>query len=503
MSYAATGVRVLLAAIVLVVLGGGVMSLIHLTDTALSIKERLSLMPWWLAIPIASFLLVVTVGVIWLLVRILFPSAKPRASARLLTVDAVRARAEKLALSERAGESPAPSISHEVGLELGLLEQRSHQQLIYVALFGEVNAGKSSLIKTLVSEELHIDVIAGSTNSIDLYPLPFAGDAEQTIILADVPGTNEVRAHHLANLAREEALRAHVVGLVISGDLSRSAASEWQWLMQFDKPMWLILNKIDLYTAQERRQLVQRLKTRLNVEVITVQALHQQEVSVIDSQGQTSRRSRVVPGDISALTAQLQALASSERTTLEHARQRAVLASLDLKLEQSEHQQRRQVGEKLIRQFTKRAMLGAVAAVAPGSDVVIQSALALGLMHQLCSLYGLSISQIELDKLMQGIGSKLKGSIALVIAIIGNGLKAFPGLGTLSGGALHAIAYGLIFDRLGHALQESLEQTHRSSRQSLNQDDLLQRLDASFAEPSRLLRQARELAELLKSEKQV
>ena len=34
--------------------------------------------------------------------------------------------------------------------------------------------------------------------------------------------------------------------------------------------------------------------------------------------------------------------------------------------------------------------------------------------------------------------------------------KAFPGIGTVTGGLLHAVAYGMIFHTLGHAVAESL-----------------------------------------------
>ena len=43
-----------------------------------------------------------------------------------------------------------------------------------------------------------------------------------------------------------------------------------------------------------------------------------------------------------------------------------------------------------------------------------------------------------------------------MLAIAGNALKAFPGLGTLGGGVLHAIAYGLVFDSLGRAVASTL-----------------------------------------------
>jgi len=40
--------------------------------------------------------------------------------------------------------------------------------------------------------------------------------------------------------------------------------------------------------------------------------------------------------------------------------------------------------------------------------------------------------------------------------VAGNALKAFPGVGTLTGGLVHAVAYGLLFDSLGRAVTETL-----------------------------------------------
>jgi hypothetical protein len=49
---------------------------------------------------------------------------------------------------------------------------------------------------------------------------------------------------------------------------------------------------------------------------------------------------------------------------------------------------------------------------------------------------------------------------------VGNALKAFPGLGTLGGGLLHAVAYGLIFDSLGRAVSQTLGETAALDREA-------------------------------------
>ena len=52
--------------------------------------------------------------------------------------------------------------------------------------------------------------------------------------------------------------------------------------------------------------------------------------------------------------------------------------------------------------------------------------------------------------------SRVGKALPLSLAVAGNGLKAFPGLGTVAGGLVHAVAYGLIFDALGRSLVLSL-----------------------------------------------
>ena len=46
--------------------------------------------------------------------------------------------------------------------------------------------------------------------------------------------------------------------------------------------------------------------------------------------------------------------------------------------------------------------------------------------------------------------------LVLTLAIAGNALKAFPGVGTISGGVVHAVAYGMIFDSLGRAAAQTM-----------------------------------------------
>ena len=78
-----------------------------------------------------------------------------------------------------------------------------------------------------------------------------------------------------------------------------------------------------------------------------------------------------------------------------------------------------------------------------------------------------SVRDIDIDAFLGQVKLTLRTSTSIVLAIAGNAAKAFPGLGTLGGGVVHAIAYGLIFDSLGTAVATTMREHHRlDSRQA-------------------------------------
>jgi uncharacterized protein len=533
MRQASTMIRVLLAALVVIVLGGLAITLVQLTDTALSIQERLQRLPAWAAYPLAAMLLGIGVALGYLVWRLLRPVrvtpalpqviSRDAVAARIAAFDAKQSSASQPALVQPDGRTPLTAALHA---ELTELDRRASAPTLYLALFGEISTGKTSLIQalggTLVTADAYADTpqqlefqVLPEQNKFEFQVLPKQNDAihvtggttthavhyraqlselSPALILADVPGTNEANAAQRAVLAREEALRAHVVALVVTGDLSRVQAEEWRWLVAFEKPVWLILNKIDRYPTDELAQLLQRLREKFGTDAIPVSAGFTENITVIDAAGAQSQRSRQRPAQLAPLHARLVALAHSSKLALEPARARAVLNAMDLKLSDIEHTQRLEEGQALVKRYTQRAMLGAMASVAPGSDVVIQGALAFGLVRSLTELYGMSMTKLDIDDLLKLLGGKLKGSITLLLAIAGNAAKAFPGLGTLGGGALHAMAYGLLFESVGKALLECLDRQLLDARGGIDRLTLLSRLQSELGNHRQLIQRAAQLA---------
>ena len=72
--------------------------------------------------------------------------------------------------------------------------------------------------------------------------------------------------------------------------------------------------------------------------------------------------------------------------------------------------------------------------------------------RELCDLYGVTARDVDVEDFLNLSQSRAGKALPLSLAVAGNGLKAFPGVGTVAGGLVHAVAYGLIFDALGRSL---------------------------------------------------
>ncbi|UXI69329.1 GTPase [Tahibacter amnicola] len=346
--------------------------------------------------------------------------------------------------------------------ELAELDARRQSGECYVAVFGEISAGKSSLIRALAPDaDNAVDVLGGTTRQVAHHRGRLG---ERELVLADVPGTQEVDAREHETLARDEALRAHAVVYVCTGDLTRQQDGELRWLHGFGKPLLLALNKVDLLSAAQRDEVRTALDARYRDVVDAVVPVRAGGVEHLERRLPDGRREQVTreaTPDTAALAKALSALVATDADTLEAAREGAVLGHLAERLGAAERSARSVEAYRIVDRYTRRAVVGALAAIAPGTDLIIQGALATGLIRELAALYDVPVKTLDLDAFLEQAGGTLRTTSSIVLAIAGNALKAFPGLGTLSGGVLHAVAYGLIFDSLGCAVVRTLAEHHR------------------------------------------
>ncbi len=442
----------------------------------LELYERISALPLWLRGPLIGLGGLLLAVLTWLLWRLARPARRPTSPSTAVPVSRIDVDARLQALRDRHADTT------QLDRELAELDRRRDSGELYVALFGAISTGKSSLIRALAPQATPaINVRGGTTRQVAHHRGTLADG--RTLILADVPGSGEIDGTQRAELARDEVLRAHAVIYLTDADLTRTQHAELRWLAAFRKPLLLALNKTDWYDAAERTALLQRFRQRLADQaqaIVAISAGGSEHFERVLADGRRERVERERHPDLTELLAALSALTRGGAGALEPAREAAVLAEVGRRGDELMRTTAAREAAESIGKYTRRAVVGALAAVAPGSDLLIQGALATGLVRELARIHGVAVRDIDIEALLTRIAPTVRNTSALLLAIVGNALKAFPGLGTLGGGALHAIAYGLVFDSLGHALSATLA-THTA----LDAVDIETRLQALLAQPQR------------------
>jgi len=445
-------IRIVLAGIILLMLIVAIGATLFLTESALNVWDRLVEGPKVLLYGYVAMMVALVVAAIWLIWRLVVRRKRPREPKPTVQ------KLSKGDIEERLRDAEASGIDvSEAQAELQELAARQQTGAVHLCFFGEISTGKSSLVKALVpTADITVDVLGGSTKDIRHYR--WRNDAGHEIFLTDIPGTGGLE-EGLSSEALDEAQRAQVVLFVCDGDLARPESSSLARLLTLDKPLILVLNKSDRFDLEEQAELIQRLLEHLDkaggtVErdrVVAVTAGGAVDVIQRSSDGAetTARRDRAA--DIGVLVVAINRLVE-DAGSIDEKRDRAVFRLAADKLADAEAQYRLQRSEQVIRGATRKAVLGSLAAVSPGTDVLIQGYIGTAMTQELCKLYAAAPRDLDIEEFLNLSQSRVGRALPLSMAVAGNGLKAFPGIGTVAGGLVHAVAYGLIFDALGRSL---------------------------------------------------
>ena len=445
--------RIVIAAVILLAFIVATAALLFISEAALNVWDRLRAGPPVLLYAYVTIMLLLAATAVWLVVRLVVRRSTPAAPRA--------APLSRQEITERISEAEASGVDvSEARDELKALTAR--QGKVQLCFFGEISSGKSSLIKALVPEaDVAIDVVGGSTDKVDQYRWQNEGGDE--ILLIDVPGIGGMDGR-LSAVAVDEAKRSHVVLFVCDGDLTRPEVRAIEALIEFEKPLILVLNKADRFSADEQAALMQKLLERIDAvggetqrdHVVAVTAGG--EVDVVerrpDGSEQTVRAER--PADIGVLVVAINRLLVGDG--LDEKRERAIFRLAASRLADAEASYRTQRAEQIIRSSTRKAVIGALAAISPGTDVLIQGYIGTTMTQELCRLFGAAPRDLDIEEFLTLSQSRVGRALPLSMAVAGNGLKAFPGIGTVAGGIVHAVAYGLIFDALGRSLVLTLQQ---------------------------------------------
>ncbi len=452
--------RIVLAIAIVIGLVLLLVAMLMLTESALEVWHRLRSAPRWVMALWLGVIGFLTLGTGWAVWRLLFPKKGSLAAApEALTEEAL---AERI---ERAGELGVDVDGAR--RELALLAERRAAGDFRIALFGEISTGKSAVIRALLPGADDIDVSArgGSTGEVTDYR--WVSPAGDRLIVTDVPGLHEAGGQ-LDALARDEALRAHGVVFVCDNDLTRGQYDAVRALRDVERPMIVALNKVDRFSDEVRAQLLHSLRKRIataggddDVELVAISAAPMEPVIRRLPDGSEEKTLRPMTPWVDELADALQRMMDRDPVLMEELRDASVFVLARRQLDSAEAGFREQRSEELVRGYTRKAMVGALAAVAPGTDVLIQGYLGANFVRELCELYGVSARDIDVQQFLKLSQTHIGKAMPLLMAIGGNALKAFPGAGTVAGGLMHAVAYGLIFDALGRSLTRTLNETGR------------------------------------------
>jgi len=253
--------------------------------------------------------------------------------------------------------------------------------------------------------------------------------------------------------------------------------------------LFVVLNKADLFSEDEQLAIAERIRQRIGADaalpVIPVSAGGEREVVIEHADGRVEHAMRPRPPQVEALRSEILGRATDDPEGLEAQRDLVLLETAAHELDTATMRQRRQASEGIVRRYSRRAMLGALAAVGPGTDVLVQGYLGVSMLKELAAVYGVSTKELDLNRFVELATRRVDYRMNILLAISGNVLKAFPGIGTVTGGLMHSVAYGLIFDSLGRAAAYSLE-----DRGNLTPESTLKRFEDALGEnvESRALR---------------
>ena len=428
---------------------------LQLTESALSVWQMLAQMSPVLLFFYAAGLtgLLVLIGVVtWLLLR-------PRRARDVKRGDHPLEPVDRESLDKALEQAESAGVDTQAAREeLRELDRRIKASKRHVVFFGAVSAGKSSLIRAISgSQEIEVDPRSGTTQAVTHYP--YAGTDMPGLLLTDAPGILDPDSGRVT-LAREEARRADLIVYVSEGELTRDQFQELNELQRFQRPLLVALNKPDRYSEADLASVLERLAEQLpGVELVVVQAGGEEQIVRVDAEGRESSLVRERPARFDRLLQAIKARFDSDAEDLTRLRDESLMRLGVEKLSEASRRHRQEQSDLLVKRYARKAMVGAMAAVSPGTDVLVQGYLGVQMVRELSRLYGVKAHQADMDAFVHLAGQQVGKRLTLLLALSGNVLKAFPGVGTVTGGLIHAVAYGMIFEGLGKAVARTLQES--------------------------------------------
>ncbi|MBM4003372.1 MAG: DUF697 domain-containing protein [Planctomycetes bacterium] len=324
---------------------------------------------------------------------------------------------------------------------------------VEIVVFGEISTGKSALINALIGKTVaSVDVRGGWTRELWHvawdgcgYCVPGLGNSE--VVLIDTPGLNEVGGQARGEMAREAAQRSDLILFVTDSDLTESEHTAICELAQVQKPILVVLNKIDLYSPDQRGKLLQVLRDeRLQgviaaVDVVTTAADPRKIEYVIQSADGTTRHEwRKPEPDVAALKGRILEVLDRDGLALVSLNAAIFAADTSDRIAALRVQLRDRRASQIVISYA--SLKAVTVALSPAVvDIFAGSALDILMVGTLAHAYGLNLSWTHAQALVTSI-LKATGWVLIGEAATRWLLSSFKALTANLGMAVTAIPQG-------------------------------------------------------------
>jgi small GTP-binding protein len=318
-----------------------------------------------------------------------------------------------------------PALRRELAAEFARVEQmleRLQRGQWHVAVFGRVSTGKSALGNALLGHEaFEVGVLHGTTAQPDHAVLDEAHYGG--LVLIDTPGINELDGEARERLAFEVAEVSDLVIFVVDGDLTRDELDALKTLAGTQRPLLLVLNKADRYSAEECASLLDQLRLRsaglLRAE--DVLAVAARPAPMPEDDRPAAKPGQIPLPQVASLRQRLEQIARREGKTL--AALNAGLHAGRLADQVGRHlaEARREVAARVIRHYCLAKGVAVALNPIPLADLLAAAGLDAAMVVQLSRVYGLPLTRSESGRLVATISAQL---VALMGAIWGAQLVA-------------------------------------------------------------------------------
>ena len=364
-------------------------------------------------------------------------------------LDQARDSLEVLLQDTRLPPAARAELADDFSQVQAMLDKLEHGH-IHIAVLGRVSVGKSSVLNALVgARRFSTSALHGETkhSAMALWDEQESG----SLFLIDTPGINEIDGEERERMAHEVSQRSDLVMFVIDGDMTDSEYHALRGLAHEHRPLLLVLNKCDRYTAAQREELRISLLTRLE-QIISAENLV--EVSAdpapriyieVDAAGREIESERTLPPDVGALKERIWEILEAEGKALAALNASLFAGDLSDRVGARVLAARRQLGENIIDNYSLVKGVAVAINPVPVADLAAAVAVDISMVVHLSNVYGMPMTRIQSGALIKTISGQLlllMGATWLV-HLVASLLKASSaGLSVvLTVGAQGAVAY--------------------------------------------------------------